>query len=559
MLRTVVARGELLDHIEHRVTEAADVEDVLAVRRLGGGPGLHIDAHQPRLRVDGLDPLPLTQGFSRPMAPRIDPRLVVRDQDQGVHLALGVGQLCQGRRAVGPATADGRQFLRIAHHTVPRVEADIHHPDLERHDPRRRLLAQHRCRHQRRHIDAPHRRSGALAITGDRAVHRPRDIRAHHHRALQRRHVGQRQFQGILQRLANLLRHFVPGHAVGRQQLVRVDPGLGHFGGIRQPRRHILGATRHLERAMAGQGVEVHAQPLPAHIVRLFGPLLAAQGFVAEQLERHLRHRRGRPAAKRQQGAGQLGQRLRIHRLADQPGEEGCAPGLAWLGVNHLDHVRQRRLVTHRGLQQLAFAGAVQPVLHQALGLRPQGSAPGRPAAQDLHEVAQHLAVVHHLGKQLRHQGRALRGQRRQQQGRHVFHMTLLPSVTRGLGNETAVDFAHQLQHRVQLTFRRGVEGRVQATGHRQLGQAVLGVVGIGRSLGSVQGVARWSFCLLGVEQLEVGHLGVSLCCLVRCQRDCSRCASFIFSCELFFNLLIYNDFIFKYFFLCESSRQSCR
>ncbi|ETD37978.1 hypothetical protein U724_19020 [Pseudomonas chlororaphis subsp. aurantiaca PB-St2] len=32
--------------------------------------------------------------------------------------------------------------------------------------------------------------------------------------------------------------------------------------------------------------------------MRLFGPLLAAQGFAAKQLERPLRHRRGRTAAK---------------------------------------------------------------------------------------------------------------------------------------------------------------------------------------------------------------------------------------------------------------------
>jgi len=310
---------------------------------------------------------------------------------------------------------------------------------------------------------------------------------------------------------------------------------------------------------VARQGVEVHAQPLPAHVAGLRCPLSGAQGLVTEQLERHLRHFLCRPAAKRQQVPGQLRQRLSIHRLADHPGKEGFAPGIAWLGVNHLQHVRQGRLGADRSLQQLTLAGRVQPVLHQTLGLRAQGFAPGHAAAQDLHEVAQHLAVVHHLGEQLRHQGRALRGQRRQQQRRHVLHMALLPSVTGGLGHEAAVQLAHQLQHRVQLAFRRGVEGRVQATGDRQLGQAMLGVVGIGRCFGSVQGGARWRFCLLGVEQLEVGHLGVSLCCLVRCQIHCSRCARFYSSSKLFFNLLIYNDFIFIHFFTGHSTRQTPR
>ncbi len=234
---------------------------------------------------------------------------------------------------------------------------------------------------------------------------------------------------------------------------------------------------------------------------------------VAQQLEGHVRQLVAGAAAEGQQGAGQRRQRVGIRRLAEYPGEEGFTPGFARFRVDHLQHVRQGRLVADRGLQQLALAGAVQPRLHQALGLRTERFATGHAAAQDLHHVAQHLAVVHHLAENRRQQGGALRRQGGHQQGRHVLHVAGTAGVHGGLGHEGRVQLGHQGQHLGQLLGGVGVEGLVQATGHRQLGQLVLRLQGVGTGLAAVVRIHLRQAGCLSVEEGGVGHRGVSLCC----------------------------------------------
>src|SRR5437660_11920592 len=72
------ARGEVRDHVEDLIREAADVEDVLAFGRLRRAVGLHVNADQARAPVAALEDRPLAHRRRAAATSGVYPRLVVR-------------------------------------------------------------------------------------------------------------------------------------------------------------------------------------------------------------------------------------------------------------------------------------------------------------------------------------------------------------------------------------------------------------------------------------------------------------------------------------------------
>ena len=267
---------------------------------------------------------------------------------------------------------------------------------------------------------------------------------------------------------------------------------------------------------MPRKGVQVLAHHLPRAVACNLRPLLGIQVQRGQHLERHLGHLLRHQALghiafeafKRQGDGRQLGL---VVRLADQPGKPGGAPFLLRLGVHHLHHIGQRRLVANGGVEQLLFRRRQQPLLHQLLGARAQRFAAHRTAAQNLHKVAQHLAVVHHTGEHLHQQLHIAHRQGSGQSGRHVLHIATLAGIDRRLGHKGRLHLGHQLGHLAQLFFGAGVKGLTQAAGQRHLCQLVTRAQAVCRCalvvvlIGSGQQSA-----LERLKQLQVDH-GCSL------------------------------------------------
>ena len=96
-----------------------------------------------------------------------------------------------GAEQLVPPPAIAASFAALVITLSRGLSAHVDDVVLERQRPRpSRFVPQHRRRHQRRHVDAPHRRRRALADAGDRRVHRARDVRADVHLAVDRRHVA---------------------------------------------------------------------------------------------------------------------------------------------------------------------------------------------------------------------------------------------------------------------------------------------------------------------------------------------------------------------------------
>jgi hypothetical protein len=143
------------------------------------------------------------------------------------------------------------------------------------------------------------------------------------------------------------------------------------------------------------------------------------------------------------------------------------------LRVNHFDHIRDRWVLTHRGAHDLDVRRVLEPIGDMTLGPRAERLAAHRARTHDLHEAAQHLAIVDHaperLGEVLRLQGR----QKRDEQGRHVLHMPFLTRINRRFGDEGRIDVERRQQRVVELTLRIHVEGVVQRSRRGELRESV--------------------------------------------------------------------------------------
>lgn len=128
---------------------------------------------------------------------------------------------------------------------------------------------------------------------------------------------------------------------------------------------------------------------------------------------------------------------------------------------------------TDRGAHQLGLGGLLEPGLDHPLRPRAERLPPDRSGPHDLHEGAQHAAVVDRADEGRCEQVGRHRRQERDQERRHVLHRPLAAGIDRRLGDEGRVDLAGERQDRVELLLGIRIEGRVQRAGGGELGEAV--------------------------------------------------------------------------------------
>ena len=194
------------DDVEHGVTEAADVQNVVTVRRLRRGVGLDVNANQlragdavtaePHLVLDERLPLVHHAGGAvptvgvRPVA--VDPALAVAHEHAASESPVAVLRVrhAQRQRAVGAAATVAGQPLREAQDRVLRINAHVVRLVVERDDHAVRVATEDRRCEQRRHVHAPHPGGGtATTPAGDRAAHRTGSVQTDGNRTRQVRHV----------------------------------------------------------------------------------------------------------------------------------------------------------------------------------------------------------------------------------------------------------------------------------------------------------------------------------------------------------------------------------
>ena len=133
----------------------------------------------------------------------VDPRLVIRNENDQVALRSPLVQQLQRSAAVGSASADRRQTLRRWSSRVARIQIQP--------EPRSAQTAAPRPTDSSAESTpppAPPRRctappSSRPTVTRHRALHRARNVRANNDRAFDRRDIRDRQFHRILQCIAH--------------------------------------------------------------------------------------------------------------------------------------------------------------------------------------------------------------------------------------------------------------------------------------------------------------------------------------------------------------------
>ena len=298
--------------------------------------------------------------------------------------------------------------------------------------------------------------------------------------AFQLRHPRQRGFERRFQRRLHRQRNAVANLRKRGHQLVRRGTNLRHRRFVRQPRRNRLGHAIDLERTLAGQRVEVHPQRLPAHALRHHRPLLGREVEGGQPFEGHIGQgpRTVRlPCLERRDLRRQGGD---VVRLANQPAIERAPLGRGRGRVDHLDDVREARVIAGRRLHQLAGRGILEPFAHQPLGPRAERSPPHLARTHDLHEGAQHAAVVDHAAEHRDHEVRLHDREQRGKQRRHVLHRARLPRIDRALGDPQRIDRTRRFERLGQLRFGVGIEAVRQRAGGGELRKQGFGSIGIG-------------------------------------------------------------------------------
>ncbi len=233
-------------------------------------------------------------------------------------------------------------------------------------------------------------------------------------------------------------------------------------------------------------------QVLPQHLPRPFAgdlpPLFRRQRQIGQHLERHIRHFCRGTGPEGQPILHHLWQRRGICRFADQPGIKRRPRRGFRFGVNHTDHIRQRRIIANACRQQRPIARRVQPSLHHRLGPRAQRLAPGLPRPHDLHKGPQHPPAVHHAVEHQRKQRRIAPRQHRQQEGWRVFHMALGAHMQGGFGQKRWLDRLCQFQQAAHLRLCVLVKRIAKRPGHRQLRQGMRVGVSVGFCPGKIAG-----------------------------------------------------------------------
>jgi len=88
VIRLEPSRGECRDDFEHLIGESPDVQNVRPLGGLRGPVRLYIQANQTSQRIPLTELRPLRQQRRSQPAPRVHPRLVIRDEDHQVGLRL---------------------------------------------------------------------------------------------------------------------------------------------------------------------------------------------------------------------------------------------------------------------------------------------------------------------------------------------------------------------------------------------------------------------------------------------------------------------------------------
>ena len=107
MIRFKLPRSERRDHVEYLVGESPDVQDVRAFSRLRRLIRLDVQANQASLRIPLPEFRPLGQQRSSPAASLINPRFVIRNEEDQIRLRL---LLIQKTNRSFPAPAAIRQL-----------------------------------------------------------------------------------------------------------------------------------------------------------------------------------------------------------------------------------------------------------------------------------------------------------------------------------------------------------------------------------------------------------------------------------------------------------------
>ncbi len=179
--------------------------------------------------------------------------------------------------------------------------------------------------------------------------------------------------------------------------------------------------------------------------------------------------------------------------------------------MHHLDDIRERGILPNRGLHDLPVRGLGQPLLDEALRPRAKRLPPNRARPHDLHEVAQHLAVIDHAAERgselLRLKGR----KQRDQQGRHILHVAALAGVNRRLRDEGCVHLAGRVQHLVKLCLGARIEGAAHGSRHGKLRQSVARLERIGWRPCTVARICLRNRLAARCKQRLVRHVGLLL------------------------------------------------
>jgi len=171
--------------------------------------------------------------------------------------------------------------------------------------------------------------------------HRTRDVGADKHLAVDRRHVGQRQLQGVFERPPDAAGHRGVGGAVGGEELVGHHARAGDRPRIDKPSGDEVGQPGLLEHAVPRERVQVHARRLPRGVPRDLAPLGRPQIEGRQHLERHVGYRRPVTRLERLELLHERRKRGPVHFAAEQVTVERLARGRRRLRVHHPHDVGQ--------------------------------------------------------------------------------------------------------------------------------------------------------------------------------------------------------------------------
>ena len=283
--------------------------------------------------------------------------------------------------------------------------------------------------------------------------------------------------QRVLDRFRHIAVHILRRH----HQLIRKRPRLRDGLRVTQQRRHMIHIARDVKNAMTLERVQVLPHHLPGALPRDTRPMLRGQRQLRQHLERYVRHLTFAGLLERDPLLHRFRQQGQITRATNDPGKERLPLGRSRFRVHHPDHIRQRRVITDIGVEQRPVRRFVQPILNHRFRRRTKRFTTRLTGTDDLHKIAQHLAVIDHTGKHRPEQNRVAPRQDRQQYRRHILHVPRPARIDRCLSQETRVNRLGHLQNIFQLFLWLLIKHAPERAGHCQLRQGMRIGISVGR------------------------------------------------------------------------------